>query len=79
MLTSLIVTLNSVLPELSNTVVALIAKADIDKEITEIIIRLKVRSRSGRSPLIDGPSTRRSAIPAAQLARPLRLVVKRCT
>ena len=79
MRTSLIITLDCLLPKISYTTFTVLTKADIDQEITKLVVRLKVRRCLGRGPLINRPSAGLHAIPTAKLTSSLRFVVEGCT
>jgi hypothetical protein len=76
---ALIVGLDSLLPKFPHVFCAVLAKANVNKEVAVIEARFEVGSRLICSPLVNGPCASRDAVPAPELTGTLRLKVHRCS
>ena len=72
-----VVILNGLLPEIPDAAVAVLAEPDVNQEVAERVFGLKVGSRFGGSPVVDGTCACVDTVPAAELACAFRLVVHR--
>ena len=74
---ALVVGLDCLLPKFARLLGTVLAKANVDQEVSEVEARLKVVGRFIYSPVIDGPGASCDAVPAPKLPGTLRLIVHR--
>ncbi len=71
----LVTTLDSLLPEIPDAAIAVLAEADIDQVIAELVVRLKVRGCISRGPFIDVVGEQVRCVPASQRSGTFGLVI----
>lgn len=72
---SLVTTLDRLLPEVPDAAIAILAEADVDQVVAELVIRLKVRGRIFGGPLVDIVGEQVWCVPASQRSCTFGLVV----
>ncbi len=71
----LVSTLDSLLPEIPDAAIAVLAEADIDQVIAELVVRLKVRGCIFGGPFIDIVGEQVRCVPASQRSGTFGLVI----
>lgn len=74
----LIISLDSLPPEIASLLWAVLAEADVDEEVTVVKVRLKVRRRCLGGPFFDRTRAGCDAVPAAKFPGALRFKVHGC-
>lgn len=76
---ALVVGGNDLAPHISDVLVTVLAKADVDEEVAVFLVWLEIRCCVVAGPLVDWSCARRDAVPAPKFSRSLGFVVQRCT